>query len=43
MLLEKPRQLGAELALFLFCHAPQWLRGRPASNPRAETQTIIAR
>ena len=35
MLLEEPRQLGAELAFFLFCHAPQWLRGAPAlKSPR---------
>ena len=43
MLLEEPRQLGAELAFFLFCHAPQWLRGTPAPSPRAETRTSIAR
>jgi hypothetical protein len=43
MLLKEPRQLGAELALFLFCHAPQWLRAPRRSSPRAETQTSIAR
>ena len=32
MLLEKARQLGAELAFFLLCHVPQWFKRPPGAR-----------
>src|SRR5215216_5461639 len=43
MLLKQARQLGAQLAFFLFRHVPQRLRAAPARTGSAETLISIAR